>query len=177
MKTKLIKRNLRTTLRNAFSNAQLCVSPHPQKEERGQSLVELAVSLVVLLLLLSGAVESSLALFQYVTIRDAAQEGALYASVNPPPVDPTDLTYTAKVDAINNRVIAAANDVVKLDASNIEIVIHGAACEGSSGVPPVPNSVEVIVRFNHVIIYPFVDSNTIALTAPVTSTILSPACP
>ncbi len=51
--------------------------------ERGQSLVELAISLTVILLLLSGAVSFGMALFSYVAIRDAAQEGALYGSFNP----------------------------------------------------------------------------------------------
>ncbi len=54
-----------------------------QKSERGQSLVELSISLVVLLYLLSGAVEFGLAFFQFVQLRDAAQEGALFGSMNP----------------------------------------------------------------------------------------------
>src|ERR1044071_17166 len=53
------------------------------KSERGQSLVELSVSLVLLLLLLSGAVEFGIGFFQFVQLRDAAQEGALYGSMNP----------------------------------------------------------------------------------------------
>lgn len=48
--------------------------------EKGQSLVEMAFSLTILLWLLAVAVDSGLALFSYVAIRDAAQEGALYAS-------------------------------------------------------------------------------------------------
>ena len=55
------------------------------KSERGQSLVELSISLLVLLYLLSGAVEFGLAFFQFVQLRDAAQEGALYASMSPGP--------------------------------------------------------------------------------------------
>ena len=56
-------------------------SPHGR--ERGQSLVELAISLTVMLLLLSGAVSFGMALFSYVAIRDAAGEGALYGSIRP----------------------------------------------------------------------------------------------
>jgi hypothetical protein len=51
--------------------------------KRGQSLVELAISLTVMLLLLSGAVSFGMAYYSYVSIRDAAQEGALYGSFNP----------------------------------------------------------------------------------------------
>ncbi len=53
------------------------------KNERGQSLVELGISIVVLMWLLAGAVEFGIAFFQYIQIRDAAQEGALYGSLNP----------------------------------------------------------------------------------------------
>lgn len=49
-------------------------------KERGQSLVEFAISLVFILFLLAGLVEFGIALFQYVQLRDAAQEGALYGS-------------------------------------------------------------------------------------------------
>ena len=42
------------------------------KSQRGQSLVELGVSLVVLLYLLSGAAEFGVLFFQYVQLRDAA---------------------------------------------------------------------------------------------------------
>ena len=51
--------------------------------ERGQSLVELGVSLLILLYLLSGAAEFGVLFFQFVQLRDAAQEGALYGSMNP----------------------------------------------------------------------------------------------
>lgn len=50
-------------------------------KEQGQSLVELALSLVLLLTLLAGLVDFGRAFFTYVALRDAAQEGAAYASV------------------------------------------------------------------------------------------------
>lgn len=49
--------------------------------EKGQSLVEFAISLVVILILLAGAVELGMSLFQYIQLRDAAQEGALFGSI------------------------------------------------------------------------------------------------
>jgi Flp pilus assembly protein TadG len=140
--------------------------------QKGQSLVELAISLMVILMLLLGAVEFSLALFQYVTIRDAAQEGALYGSINP-----TDDT------GIRQRVAAAASDVVTLDptdTSQIEVTRNnGLSCEGLTG--GVPNAIIVAVNFQHPITFPLVGpmigSNEINLRASVTNTILSPSCP
>ena len=45
-------------------------------QERGQSLVELAISILFLLLLLAGAAEFGVLFFQFVQLRDAAQKGA-----------------------------------------------------------------------------------------------------
>jgi Flp pilus assembly protein TadG len=139
-----------------------------RKSERGQSLVELAISLIILLMLLLGAVEFSLALFQFVTIRDAAQEGALFGSINP--------TNAAGMRA---RAIDAASDVVPLTDANVTVSWNpGSQCEGLTG--GVPHSVTVTINFNHNIILPLVGpiigTNTIPLTASVTDTILTPSC-
>ncbi len=53
------------------------------KSERGQSLVELSISLLIVLWLLAGTVEFGIAFFQFIQLRDAAQEGALYGSLHP----------------------------------------------------------------------------------------------
>jgi len=53
------------------------------KKESGQSMVELAVSFVVLMVLLAGVVELGRMSFHYIAMRDAAQEGASYASIFP----------------------------------------------------------------------------------------------
>ena len=66
------------------------------KNERGQSLVELAISITILIFLLAGAVEFGMAFFQFVQLRDAAQEGALYGSTNPNSVSAIELGYEAR---------------------------------------------------------------------------------
>ena len=138
-------------------------------EPRGQSLVELAISLMIILLLLLGAVEFSLALFQYVTIRDASQEGAVYGSINP--TDTTGIQY---------RAVAAASDVLpQLTINDVDVTINGDDCEGTTSGSP--NSITVTITFAHPITFPIVGpmigSNTINLTARVTNTILQPTCP
>lgn len=144
-----------------------------QKKQSGQSLVELAISLMIILLLLLGAVEFSLALFQYVTIRDAAQEGAIYGSINP--TDDTGIQFRAE---------KAADDVVNLDPdTDVDVTINGQRCEGTTIVSGVstPNSLTVTITFAHPITFPLVGpmigSNTINLRASVTNTILQPTCP
>lgn len=56
---------------------------HIHKTEKGQSMVELAVSVVVLLILVSGVVDLGRVSFHHIAMRDAAQEAASYASVFP----------------------------------------------------------------------------------------------
>lgn len=136
--------------------------------ERGQSLVELSISLVILLYLLTGAVEFGMAYFQFVQLRDAAQEGALYGSVNP-----TDNTgIMARIRQSSQSPIKLNNTSVVPD-SDITITVSGSACEG--------NGLTVEVKYNHKIFMPFIPqligTSTVPLTASVTDTILSPVCP
>lgn len=136
------------------------------KYERAQSLVEFALSLLLILTILTGAVEISLALFEYVTIRDAAQEGALYGSVNP-----------NDTVGIRNRAIDAANDVLRLTTSNVVVTINGGACEGITG--GVSNTIRVTITYPHRIIMPLAGTfvgQQINLSASVTDTILTPIC-
>ena len=51
--------------------------------ESGQSLVELAVSIIILLILLAGVVDLGRVAYYYIAMRDAAQEAASYASIFP----------------------------------------------------------------------------------------------
>jgi Flp pilus assembly protein TadG len=130
------------------------------KQERGQSLVELSISLVVLLFLLAGAVEFGIAFFQFVQLRDAAQEGALYGSMNP--IDST---------GIIARVQGSSNKPIDLTTITPSITYSGAQCEG--------NAITVTLNYNHIVFMPFMTAfigPTVPLNATVTDTILSPVC-
>ena len=131
--------------------------------ERGQSLVELSISLVLLLMLLGGAVEFGMAFFQFVQLRDAVQEGALYGSMNP-----TDAA------GITSRVQDASNSPIDLTTLTPVISYTGSAdhCEG--------DGITVELTYQHEIFMPFLPQiigSTLPLHASVTDTILSPACP
>ena len=140
---------------------------HPTKlrqSERGQSLVELAMSLTVIMLLLAGAVDFSIAYFSFSAMQDAAQEGALYGSINPD-----------DEDGIISRVRSASTNPVDLaDESLVDVVVTlpGDACEG--------NEVQVNVIYDYPISMPFIGtiigSQKITLNASVTDTILQPVC-
>lgn len=141
-----------------------------KKSQRGQSLVELALSLMVILMLLMGAIDFGIALFAYVSMRDAAQDGAIYGSINP-----TDVT------GIKNRAVDAASDVIAVDPNNVIVTINGSACEGLDLTSGTPNTLQVLITHQHPVSTPLVGamigSQTITLRAQVTNTILSPICP
>jgi len=131
--------------------------------EKGQSLVELALSLLIILTLLAGAVDLGSAFFSYVAIRDAAQEGALYGSIFP-------------TGAIESRVRSASSTPVDLsDISKVTVSVT------TSTTPCAGGSITVSVTYNYPLTMPLIGaiigSPTIRLTASVTDTILSPSCP
>lgn len=53
-------------------------TPAVKKHEKGQSLVELGVSMVLVLILLSGIVDLGRAVFTLLAMQDAAEEGLVY---------------------------------------------------------------------------------------------------
>jgi Flp pilus assembly protein TadG len=131
------------------------------RSQRGQSLVELSISILILIYLLSGAVEFGIAFFQFVQLRDAAQEGALYGALNP---DDT--------AGITDRVQDASDSPIDLTTVTPVITYSGAHCEG--------NGITVTLTYNHQVFMPFMSAiigNTVPLTATVTDTILTPICP
>jgi Flp pilus assembly protein TadG len=138
--------------------------PKDNCSERGQSFAELALTLVVLLILIAGIVDLGRAFFTYIALRDAAQEAAVYGSINP-----------ADSSGINSRGMAVLTN--RIDTSTVSILptFSGACANGS-------NTIQVVVQFsNFNITMPFlgtlVGSQNFNITASVTDTILSPMCP
>jgi len=132
--------------------------------ERGQSLVELAISLTVILVLLAGAVDFSIAYFSFAAMQDAAQEGALYGSINP---DDESGIITRVRRASSNPVDLADEDLV-----DVIVTVAEGACEG--------DEISVKVVYDYPISMPFIGtiigSQKITLTASVADTILQPIC-
>ena len=131
-----------------------------RRGERGQSLTEFAVGVIFILVLLASGMDFGRAYFSYISIRDAAQEGAAYASIAP-----------SDVTGIRSRVRdTSANpiDMSGFSDDQIDIVISGSACAG--------NTVSVTVEYDFNIVAPFVAGNTLELEAEAIDTILQPPC-
>jgi len=129
---------------------------------------------VVLLYLLSGAVEFGIIFFQFVQLRDAAQEGALYGSTAP--------TNSVPIEA---RVRAASSSPINLsDISLVTVTITATDPAGTSkplSAACEADGLKVQVQYTHRIFMPFlpqlIGRTQIPLSAEVTDTVLTPVCP
>lgn len=140
------------------------------QNERGQSFVELAMTLVFVLILLAGLVDLSRAFFVYMALRDASQEGAVFGAIDPD-----------NVAGIRNRVRDTADFPIDLSAlSDTDIVISyggGGACASADG----SNGISVSVTYDDFLLTtPFLGailgSQIFTIEAEVTDTILRPPC-
>lgn len=146
--------------KNVIAKRSPFLEDNPQE---GQSLIEFAISLVVLLIMLAGIVDSGRALFTYLALRESAEEGALYGST-----DPTNLS------AIEARALNSS-DMVRGIGSEVavQVSISGAACTG--------HAITVTVTYaDFPITMPFlgaiIGSQTIPISATATNTVLRPGC-
>ena len=143
------------------------------KIERGQSLVELAAGLLVLLILVMGIIDLGRVLFYYVTLRDAAQEGAVYGAINP-----------QDCAGINSRTRAP---LANSGETSIQVQVLMGSSSTTCNSAPIEQAcsgqqIEVIVTqpdFPLVtpILGAFIGTEHLKLVSSVTGTILRPNCP
>jgi hypothetical protein len=101
---------------------------HFNEQERGQSLVELAVSFMLIMFILAGAVDMGRAFFSVISMRDAVQEGVIYASAHP-----------ADVAKIEDRVKFSSTgplDFTAFPGSSIVVTWNIDGTEYSEASPP-----------------------------------------
>lgn len=150
-----------------------------QRKQNGQSLVELAITLPVILLLLLGTIDFGIALFTYVTLRDAAQEGALYASFDPKNSTAIENRARGITPHDPDSISASPVDLTNKELVSVTIEADGSKCQGRHGTQP--NSIAVSVSYDYPMLMPFatqvIGSDTIHLTAKATNIILQPPCP
>ncbi len=152
--------------------------------EVGQSLVELALALLALIILVSGIVDLGRILFYYVSMRDAAQEGLVYGSV-----------YPYQCPEIKSRILAVMGDK-SISTQDIKVEMgldnNQTQCDDPYTHPELyPNfhdllcsgqQIEVTVTQNHFpltmpLLGVFLGRQEITLSTSVKGTILRPACP
>ena len=141
------------------------------KTERAQSLVEFSLGMMFLLVLVVGITDVARAMFTYLSMRDAAQEGALYGSVNP-----------QDMAAIEARVRNSSNTMSALGASvtvTIEPTVTGKLCLGATAGEA--HGIEVTINYpNFPLTMPLIGAvigeQTIPISASAINMIISPMC-
>jgi Flp pilus assembly protein TadG len=141
-----------------------------KSNEKGQALLELAVSLTVLLIMIAGVVDLGRMLFHYIAMRDAAQEAAAYGSINP-----------THCDQIRDRAWIAMASSPQV---TVTTTIDGADCAAAASNPAKAcYGKEIRVSLSDAafpITMPFIGTflgrQTVSLEAHITGTILRPAC-
>jgi hypothetical protein len=127
-----------------------------RRKEHGQSLVEFALLLPILLIILAGVFDLGRAYYGYVVITDAAAEGAAYGSSHP--------NDTAGIIA---RAVAASTGLVEVNPGYVEIIKPTVA---------VGSPITVRVSYDHLLVTPLINGalgGTLTLRAEATEVIIT----
>lgn len=93
-----------------------------KRGESGQGMVELAISLIVILVILAGIVDISRTITTKMELQDAAEEGVVYA-----------MAYPHNCVQIQHRVLQNLAKVKSATLSSIEITYNDVACASATG--------------------------------------------
>ena len=96
-------------------------SKHKNKHPKGQSLVEMALLLPLLLVLIIGALEFGRLFFTHIVITNAAREGAFYLSTHPD-------DYDSGTGNAPKTVLAAEAEAANSGVSNITVSVTQHNC-------------------------------------------------
>jgi hypothetical protein len=138
--------------------------------EKGQSMMELAVGIMILFIFLAGVIDVGRAIFHFIAMRDAAQEAAVYGAVYPSHCDQIrDRAYSA----MDNSPVIQINTMVDGMDCHKAVKINNKVCYGKEirvtiRDPEFPISMPFIGFF--------LGKQTIPLEAFVTGTVLRPPC-
>jgi hypothetical protein len=102
-------------------NTKYVKGQHTKKAEKGQSLIELAISMIILLMLLAGIFDLGRAILAYFVLQDAAEEGMVYG-----------VSFPTDCNQIDQRIRDnITNNIIDENAMVISIWIQGDSGETS----------------------------------------------
>ena len=142
------------------------------KKEKGQSLVEFALVLPILLILLAGVLDVARMYYVYVVLTDAAAEGVSYAAIKPP-VDPSDPEDPSTTE-IQARTLPACTGV---DDGVQSVDVDCPTCPNVT----TGDAITVTVTYRYSVMTPFLnamfDGGTIDMEARATGVVISGELP
>lgn len=107
------------------------------REERGQSLVEVALTLPILIIILVAILDLGRAYLTYIALSDAAAEGAAYAAIHPADT----AQAIARAADSSGGLVTLEPDMVSVDTGSL-----------SAGSP-----ITVTVEYEYQLLTPFID--------------------
>ena len=131
-----------------------------RRSDRGQSLLEFAIILPVLLMIVAGVLDIGRLYFAYVAVTDAASEGAAYAATHP-----TNETL----------ILARARDASNITADESEIGFQCPTCPTVGSGDPVTVTVTYSFTLATPIINAMVPGGVIPLRAVASEAVLGGA--
>jgi hypothetical protein len=148
--------------------------------ERGQSLVEVALSMIFIFYFLIGLFDLGRAYFMYISLEDSAGEAALYLALNANcKEDPNPGAGGDFCDDPNNalyRAREAANYNLDWDNATIEVKVPTSA-DNTTEYLGVGETVEVTISIPFTLITPIISNivgdDTLTLSASATQTIVN----
>lgn len=139
-----------------------------RKLQRGQSLVELSLSMVLFLMLFMGVMDLGRAYFIYVALEDSAGEAAIFLAITPDCAEPNE-AQCADPNNARYRAEHAADEYFDWSSADIQI----RYLTGERGVG---NTVEVEIRYPFTLYMPIitniVGADTLTISAKATQTIM-----
>ena len=147
-----------------------------RKSERGQGFMELAVSLVFLLILFSAVVDLGWAFYTMTALRDVAQEGASYGAMCNNLTKVKDHLRKSASEPIDMSLIPDADLGICYMASG------STSCMANPASAVRGDMVRISLTYQHKIVTPFVGAfigtQSYPLKVDVTDTVLAPTvCP
>ena len=135
------------------------------KTERGQALLEFALMVTILLMLVGGVIDIGRIYYAYQVVSEAAEEGALYASLHAG----DNVGITTRVQRSSDVIQKAADAGI----ITVEVQYSGGQCANGT------NMVEVDVTYNLALHMPLTMAmfgNSIPITGKERAVVLQPAC-
>jgi Flp pilus assembly protein TadG len=104
-----------------------------RRRTRGQSLVEFALILPVLLVMLAAALDLGRVFYAHITLNNAAREGAFEAAANPESFDAGQPCNTTTNRVVCRVQLEAKDSNVTIDAADIDVDCSVTGCPEQSG--------------------------------------------
>jgi Flp pilus assembly protein TadG len=150
--------------------------------EKGQSFVEMATILPILIVLFAGLIDAGRIFFSYVALRDAAQEGVNYGIYGYSQFAATN-DLTGFSNQVMNRVRTTSDAPVDLsNTANVSVVVtkDGVNSFSASDRPCTGKTITVRVTYQFQIDAPLfgaiVGSQSFPLSGIANGTVVSPGC-